>query len=110
EDAWKLVDPGVHRRVSGVHVASRDFAENMEIRDALLAGAGLNRGHELLPELGIDVLRGVDAEAVDSISGDPTAIDVDHPADHPRMLGENVVEPEEVAHQARFTAERRIAA
>ena len=37
---------------------------------------------ELLPELVVDVLHGVDPEAVDAEVADPGLVDVDHPVDH----------------------------
>ena len=64
---------------------------------------------ELLPELDVDVLDGVDAEAVDA-EVDPGAVDVGHPLDDPRVLGEQVVEADEVAVLARLAGERRVAA
>ena len=55
------------------------------------------RRAELLPELRVDVLHGVDAEAVDAEVLDPGLVDVDHPVDDLGPLGEQVVEAEEVA-------------
>ena len=45
----------------------------------------------------VDVLRRVDAEAVDLVPPDPVAVDLRQPVHDPRLLGEEVVEPEEVA-------------
>src|SRR5438067_2051456 len=56
------------------------------------------------------MLRGVDAKAVDAIFVDPGTVDLDHPTDDARMLGEHVVEADEIAHGAGFTAERAVAA
>ena len=104
EHARQLVDARVHGGVRGVHVVRRDFAEDVEVRDALAPSrAGQHRGHELLPELRIDVLGGVDAEAVDAELVDPAAVDVDHPLNDARVLGEDVVEADEVAHRAEIS-------
>ena len=48
-------------------------------------------------ERGVDVLRRVDAEAVDLEARDPRGVDLREAVQHVRLLGEEVVEAEEVA-------------
>ena len=48
------------------------------------------------------MLRGIDAEAVDAEAVDPAAVDLDHALNDARILGEEIVEPDEVAHLARL--------
>ena len=43
------------------------------------------------------MLRGVDAEAVELVPADPVAVHLGQARDDERLLGEEVVEPEEVA-------------
>ena len=94
----------------GVAAVEGDLAEHEEVRVAVGGGDRLHRRPELLPELVVDVLHGVDPEAVDVEVLDPRLVDVDHPVDHLGTLGEQVVEAEEVAVLAVLTDERRVAA
>ncbi len=87
-----------------------DLAEHVEVADALGAGVALDRRREDLPELVVDVLHRVHPEAVDPEVADPALVDVDHPVDHARLLGEEVVEAEEVAVQRVLAGERRVPA
>ena len=56
-----------------------------------------NGRRELLPELGIDMLDGIDAETVDAIGLDPILVDIDHPFHDRGMFGEEVIQAKEVA-------------
>ena len=58
---------------------------------------GQDLGHKFLPELQVDVLDGVDPEAVDVVIGDPILVDLGHAVDHVGMLGEQVIQTEEIA-------------
>ena len=53
--------------------------------------------HPQLEERRVHVLRGVDAEPVDLEARDPRRVDLREPVHHVRLLGEEVVEAEEVA-------------
>ena len=75
------------------------LTEGEEVVDASSLG-GLEDGRpEGLPELHVDVLGGVDAEAVDAELVDPEGVDVDHPFDDLATLGPQIVEAEEVSVQ-----------
>ena len=56
------------------------------------------------------MLDGVDPEAVDVVVGDHVLEDLDHPVLHLRVLGEQIVETEEVAVEAVLAGERAVAA
>ena len=87
-----------------------DLAECIELVLADGPRGRLDRGREAPPERVVDVLHRVDPEAVDPEVADPGAVDVDHPVDDARLLGEQVVEPEEVAVERVLAGERRVAA
>jgi hypothetical protein len=87
-----------------------DLAEHEELALALALGVGQNLRAERLPELVVDVLHRVDAEPVDAEVADPGLVDVDHAAHDPGILGEQVVEAEEVAVVGVLADERRVAA
>ena len=87
-----------------------DLAEHEELRLAVGLRVVDQARPELLPEGVVDVLHGVDAEAVDPEVLDPGAVDVDEPVDHLGVLGEQVVEAEEVAVLAVLAGEGRVAA
>ena len=72
----------------------------MEVGDAPRLRPLEHRRNEGLPELRIDVLRGIDAKAVDAEFVDPVAVDLDEPLHHARILGHQIVEAGEVAHRA----------
>ena len=96
------VQHGLHAvgggEVRGVALGGvEDLAEHEELALAVLLGELQDPWPELLPELVVDVLHRVDAETVDPEVGDPLLVDVGHPVDDPGVLGEQVVEPEEVA-------------
>ena len=90
------INPRVHGQQRRVHSRSVDLAENVEIRNPRGARARQHRRHELLPELRIDVLGGIDAEAVDPEALDPISVDTDEPLHHARILGHQVIEPDKV--------------
>ena len=87
-----------------------DLAEHEEVALALLTRVAQDRRPEALPERVVDVLHRVDPEAVDAQLADPGPVDADHAADHARVLGEQVVEAEEVAVERVLAGERRVAA
>ena len=93
-----------HRRVAVV-----DLTEGEEVVVLDLRRLGQDVRHELLPELDVDVLDGVDPEAVDA-EVDPLLVDVAHPLDDLGPLGEQVVEPGEVAVGRGLTGEGRVTA
>ena len=64
-------------------------------------------GTNCLPELEVDVLDGVDPEAVDA-EVDPLLVDVAHPLDDLGPLGEQVVQADEVAVRRALTGEGRV--
>ena len=59
-------------------------------------------GVNCAPELGVDMLDGVNAEAVNVVVADPALVDVDHPLHHFGVFGEEVVQPKEVAVERIF--------
>ena len=73
-----------------------DLAEHKELVLAVGLGVVEDVRAELLPELVVDVLHGVDPEAVHAEVADPVLVDVGHSVDHRRVFGEQVVEAEEV--------------
>ena len=87
-----------------------DLAEHEELALAVVAGELQHLRPEPLPEGVVDVLHRVDAEAVDAEVGDPVLVDVDHPLDHAGVLGEQVVQAEEVAVVGVLADERGVAA
>ena len=74
-----------------------DLAEDLEVRHARGLRGFHDRRHPELEEAGVDVRRRVDAEAVDVEPRDPRRVDRGEPVLDLRLLGEEVVEPEEVA-------------
>ncbi len=90
-------------------VAGVDLAEDDEVGVALALGVGAHGGHECLPELVVDVLDRVDAEAVDAEFGDHRVVGGDHAVHDVGVLGEQVIQPDEVAVQAVLAAEVRVA-
>ena len=95
------VEGGVETALGGEgrqvgRVAVEDLAEREEVVVADGGGVLTDRRGELLPELQVDVLDGVDAEPVDA-EVDPGLVDVGHALDHVGLLGEQVVEAAEVA-------------
>jgi hypothetical protein len=87
-----------------------DLAEHEELGLALLAGEVEHLWAEPLPELVVDVLHRVDAEAVHAEVPDPRLVDLDHAVDDAWVLREQVVEAEEVAVVGVLPDERRVAA
>jgi hypothetical protein len=87
-----------------------DLAEHVEVADPLRSRVALDLWCEPEPERVVDVLHGVHPEAVDAEVADPGHVDVDHSVDDTRVLGEEVVEPEEVAVLRVLPAEGRVAA
>ena len=94
----------------GVAAVEGDLAEHEEVRVAVGRGVLLQGRPEPLPELVVDVLHGVDPEPVDVEVLDPGPVDVDHPVDDLGLLGEEVVEAEEVAVLAVLAGEGGVAA
>ncbi len=92
-------------RVGGVHLA-----EHEEVVAALLRRVGVQRGGPLGPELHVDVLHGVDPEAVDVEVPHPPLVDLLHAVDDLGALGPQVVEPGEVAVLAGLAGEGGVAA
>ena len=80
-------------------VGTVDLAKGEEVGLPCARCTRQNGRRELLPELGIDVFHRVDAEAVDVEVLHPVLVDIGHAGDHIRMLGEEVVQPEEVTVQ-----------
>ena len=87
-----------------------DLAEHQEFGFAEFGRTLTDRRGELGPELVVDVLHRVDPEAVDVVPLDDVGVQVDHPVDDTGVLGEEVVEPEEVAPRVALAVERRVAA
>ena len=86
-----------HERRECRSVGLEDLSEDLERGDAGGAGSGTDLGHPGAEERAVDVLRGVDAEAVDLVGANPVAPDLREPVHDERLLGEDVVEPEEVS-------------
>ena len=83
---------------------------NMKKSSVPIDAASLeHRRRELLPELEVDVLGGVDPEAVDT-EVDPRLVDVLHALLDLGPLREQVVEADEVAVLGRLAGECRVAA
>ncbi len=97
---------GERRDVLGVAV--EDLSEHEEILVVLTCRLEDARA-ELLPELEVHVLDGVDTESVDTEVG-PCRVDVDHSIDDFLTLGEEVVEAEEVAISVGFAGPGRVTA
>ena len=110
EHRGQPVDPRVDGERPGVRALAVGLTEDMEVGNAPRLRAREHGRHEGLPELRVHVLRGVDAEAVDPVLVDPGAVDVDESLEHPRVLGHQIVEPEEVAEGRALAAEGRVAA
>ncbi|MGX1130215.1 hypothetical protein RKD49_002405 [Streptomyces glaucescens] len=83
-------------RGGDVGVGGVDLAEHEEVVAALLRRVGVQGGGPLRPELGVDVLHGVDPEAVDVEVPDPALVDLLHALDDLGTLGPQVVETDEV--------------
>ena len=93
-----------------VAAVERHLAEHEEVGLPVPVRVVEDPGTELLPELVVDVLHRVDAVAVDAELADPGPVDLGHALDHLRLLGEEVVEPEEVAVLAVLAGEGRVSA
>ncbi len=91
EHRWQSGDARVARQRSGVDRVVIDFPEDVEIRNPPRFRPRQHRGHEGLPEFGVHMLRGVDAESVDPERVDPAAIDVDEALHDLRILGREIV-------------------
>ena len=89
--------------------AVEHLAEGEEVVVALRRRLGGDALRERLPELDVDVLDGVDPEPIDA-EVDPRTVDVGHSGNDVGMLGEQVVEPHEVAVLAGLAGERRVPA
>ncbi|MCB5292185.1 hypothetical protein BJQ90_01619 [Arthrobacter sp. SO3] len=87
-----------------------DLAEHKEVVLAMGFGVLEDLGAELLPELVVDMLHGVDPEAVHTEVADPLLIDVDHAVDNPWLLCEQVIEAEEVPVGGVFAFKGSVAA
>ncbi len=94
---------GGDRRVAGV-----DLAEHEEVLVALLGGVRLERGRPLLPEGHVDVLDGVDPEAVDAGVLHPGLVDLLHAVDDLGVLGVEVVQAVEVTLGGGLADEGRV--
>ncbi|VVT20649.1 hypothetical protein ERY430_80427 [Erythrobacter sp. EC-HK427] len=110
EHGRQLVAAGIFGDISGGRIVRIDFAEHMEIGDACRFGAFFHGGHERLPEAGIDMARGIDAEPVNAGVNHPVAIDIDHALPHEGVFGEQIVQPHEIALTAAFAGKGRVAA
>ena len=97
--------PGRECRIAGEHLP-----EHEEVVVAARRGMRLERRRELLPELDVDVLRGVDPEAVDAQVSTHVSKMSTIPSTTARLLREQVVQPEEVAVLRALAGERRVAA
>ena len=107
----RLAAPGGREaRQERVRVLLRDLAEGEEAGLAGVVGGLQDVRQELLPELEVDVLHRVDAEAVDVEVLDPRVVDALHARDDRVVLREQVVEAEEVAVEGVLARERRVAA
>src|ERR1700676_2585846 len=87
-----------------------NLTENVEIRYAPGSGPSAHCRQEALPEFRIDMLGGVDAEAVNVVLVDPVAEYLDETAHHARILGHHIVETEEITHRGALATKRRVAA
>ncbi|MCY1169138.1 hypothetical protein D9M73_91550 [compost metagenome] len=97
ENFGEAVAAGILRGITGIDGLRIDFAEDREVGDAACRRARLHRRDERLPEFGIDVPCGVDAESVNAEAIDPASIDGDESGDDARVLGHHIVEPGEIA-------------
>ena len=107
------IEYGLHRVAGGEARRPREVEDLAKHEELLLALALRVREHlraELLPELVVDVLHGVDPEAVDAEISDPGLVDVDHPVHDGGVLGEQIVESEAVAVVGVLADECRVAA
>ncbi len=86
------------------------LAENKELGNALLTRIGDNRRGELLPEFGVDVFDGIQPKTVDPEFANPVFEDFDHARDDFGILGEQVVQSEEISVLRAFPAESTFAA
>ena len=111
EHARQLVDARVHGGVRRVHVATSRLRRRCgssgcraPSRAASIAGTNCCQNS------GLTCCAVSMRKPSTPISVDPAAVDVDHPLHDARILGEDVVEADEVAHRAGFAAERAVAA
>ena len=110
QDRLHLGTSGVARS-EGLDLQIEDLAEHEELLKTLPTGELEHFGAKLLPELVVDVLHGVDAEAIDPEIPYPGLVDVDHALNHPRVLREKVIEASEVTVERILgTGERRVSA
>ncbi len=93
-----------------LRIAVEHLAEHGEVRLAVGLGVLQHGRRDALPELRVDVLGRVQPVAVDVEVVDPEVEDVDEPVDHVDLLGEEVVETEEVTVLRALAGEGRVAA
>ena len=110
EHRRQLVDARVARELRHVHAVGGHFSEDVEVGNAARARAIEHGRRKGLPELGVHVTRGVDAKAVDGVTVDPLAVDIDEALHHARVFGHEIVEPDEIAEQRALAPEVRVAA
>ena len=110
EHRGKSVTARVLRDIAIVRTIAVDLAEDVEVGNARFACGFEHGGNEGLPEFGVHMPRCVDAETVYAEVADPCRVNVDHPFDHARMLGVEIVESHEIAEPAAFATEGRVAA
>ena len=94
EHVRELVIAHEGRKLDRVRV--EHLAEELEIGHAGGARCSEDLGRPDLEERPVDVARRVDPEAVDLRAADPVAVHLRQPVHHRRLLGEEVVEAEEV--------------
>ncbi len=96
-------------RGGDVRVGRVDLAEHEEVVPALPGRVGVEGRGPLRPELHVDVLHGVDPEAVDAEVPHPALVDPLHAPYDLGPLGPQVVEPGEVAVGGALTGEGGVA-
>ena len=102
------IDARVPRESRRIELGGSYFAEDMKIRDAFGECACLHGRNELLPKFRIDVLRRVDAKAVEGELVDPVAEDLDESLQYSRVFCHQIIEAAEIAHRGAFAAKRGV--
>src|SRR6266702_5623025 len=82
----------------------------MEVIHAPGPGTPQHGGYKGLPELRVDMPRGVNPKAIHSKAIDPGAINIDETLHHARVLRHEVIEPNEVPELRGFSLESRVTA
>ena len=96
---WKLINTRVFGEQRDINIARRDFAENMEVGDALRFGTREHGRRKGSPKFGVYMPRGINAETINAVFVDPIAVDINESLNHARIFSHQIIKPNEIPHR-----------